>query len=111
MNRSYSKIRHILESNQKLENRLLKEQFNGDIQEPETKPTEQDLDREYKQNTTIPQLKQIFHNFSQIDCNNVGGYGEDYFKTPEYTQIYCRHYNGKPRSYIYGLIKKYQQEQ
>jgi hypothetical protein len=30
MNRSYSKIRHIQESNQKLENRLLNEQYNDE---------------------------------------------------------------------------------
>jgi hypothetical protein len=93
--------------------RVISEQFNGEIEKPEMELTsdEPDLEREYKQNVTIPQLKQIFHNFSEINCDNVSGYGEDYFETPEYVQIYCRHYNGKPRSYIYGLIKKYQQEQ
>ena len=53
MNRSYSKIRHIQEANRKLENRLLGEQFIGDIQkpEPESKSTEQDLDREYNKSS------------------------------------------------------------
>jgi hypothetical protein len=32
MNRSYSKIRHIQESNQRLENRLLNEQYNDEVE-------------------------------------------------------------------------------
>jgi hypothetical protein len=39
MNKSYSKIRHIQESNQRLERRLLNEQLTGDTTTPTTTPT------------------------------------------------------------------------
>jgi len=46
MNRSYSKIRHIQESNNKLERRLLSEQFDQEFRPtPEVNPFEDDMNQ------------------------------------------------------------------
>jgi hypothetical protein len=94
--------------------RAIKEQFNKETLDTiETPPSddyemssEEDLRKNNLRDTVIPQLEEIFHNFNKIDCENIGGY-EHYSKTPEYVQIYCRHYKGKTRSEIHNLIKKH----
>jgi hypothetical protein len=55
-------------------------------------------------------LEEIVSNFMDINCDNVGPGYEDYDKTPEYVQTYCRYYNGKTRSDIFRLLKKYKQQ-
>jgi hypothetical protein len=122
MNRSYSKIRHIQESNSRLERRMLFEQFNMDdmgtssmdtsSDEPQTmnRPSEEDAQKSNLINNVIPMLEEIVNNFMDINCDNVGGGFEDYNKTPEYVQTYCRYYNGKTRSDIFQLLKRYKQQ-
>jgi hypothetical protein len=116
MNRSYSKIRHIQEANSRLEKRMLSEQIHMDdmgapSDEPQLmdRPSEEDAQKSNLINNVIPMLEEIVNNFMDIDCDNVGGF-EDYNKTPEYVQTYCRHYNGKTRSQIFSLLKKYKQQ-
>ena len=122
MNRSYSKIRHIQESNSRLERRMLFEQFNMDdmgtssmdtsSDEPQTmnRPSEEDAQKSNLINNVIPMLEEIVNNFMDINCDNVGGGFEDYNKTPEYVQTYCRYYNGKTRSDIFQLLKNLKQQ-
>jgi len=124
MNRSYSKIRHIQEANNRLEKRMLSEQFNMDdmdtssmddmdtsfIDEPMDRPSEEDAQKSNLINNVIPMLEEIVNNFMDINCDNVGGGFEDYDKTPEYVQTYCRYYNGKTRSDIFRLLKRYKQQ-
>lgn len=122
MNRSFSKIRHIQESNSRLERRMLFEQFNMDdmgtssmdtsSDEPQTmnRPSEEDAQKSNLINNVIPMLEEIVNNFMDINCDNVGGGFEDYNKTPEYVQTYCRYYNGKTRSDIFRLLKKYKEQ-
>ena len=116
MNRSFSKIRHIQEANSRLEKRMLSEQIHMDdmgtpSDEPQLmdRPSEEDAQKSNLISNVIPMLEEIVNNFMDIDCDNVGGF-EDYNKTPEYVQTYCRHYNGKTRSEIFGLLKKYKQQ-
>jgi hypothetical protein len=73
------------------------------------RPSEEDAQKSNLINNVIPMLEEIVNNFMDIDCDNVGGF-EDYNKTPEYVQTYCRHYNGKTRSQIFSLLKKYKQQ-
>jgi hypothetical protein len=65
----------------------------------------------------IPQLKEIFHNFNKINCEELnklglsGEYnrrGDVNDKTPEYAVIYCQFYQGKTRNDIHNMIKKYE---
>jgi len=117
MNRSYSKIRHIQEANSRLERRLLSEQFHMDnmdtlSDEPQTmdRPSEEDAQKSNLINNVIPMLEEIVNNFMDINCDNVGPGFEDYNKTPEYVQTYCRYYNGRTRSDIFRLLKKYKHQ-
>jgi hypothetical protein len=116
MNKSYSKIRHIQEANNRLEKRMLSEQFNMDdmdtsfIDEPMDRPSEEDAQKSNLINNVIPMLEEIVNNFMDINCDNVGGGFEDYNETPEYVQTYCRYYNGKTRSDIFRLLKRYKQQ-
>ena len=125
MNRSFSKIRHIQEANNRLERRMLSEQFNMDdmdtssmndmetsSDEPQTmdRPSEEDAQKSNLINNVIPMLEEIVNNFLDINCDNVGGGFEDYNKTPEYVQTYCRYYYGKTRSDIFRLLKKYKEQ-
>ena len=73
------------------------------------RPSEEDAQKSNLINNVLPMLEEIVNNFMDIDCDNVGGF-EDYNKTPEYVQTYCRHYNGKTRSEIFSLLKKYKQQ-
>jgi len=117
MNRSYSKIRHIQEANSRLEKRMLSEQIHMDdmgapSDEPQLmdRPSEEDAQKSNLINNVIPMLEEIVNNFMDINCDNVDGGFEDYNKTPEYVQTYCRYYNGKTRSDIFRLLKKYKQQ-
>ena len=117
MNRSFSKIRHIQEANSRLEKRMLSEQIHmDDMGTPSDKPQLMDrpsLDDAKKSNlinNVIPMLEEIVSNFMDINCDNVGPGYEDYDKTPEYVQTYCRYYNGKTRSEIFHLLKKLKQQ-
>ena len=116
MNRSYSKIRHIQEANSRLENRMLSEQSHmddlgapSDEPQPMDRPSEEDAQKSNLINNVIPMLEEIVNNFMDINCDNVGGF-EDYNKTPEYVQTYCRYYNGRTRSDIFRLLKKYKHQ-
>ena len=117
MNRSFSKIRHIQEANSRLEKRMLSEQIHmDDMGTPSDKPqlmdrpSEEDAQKSNLINNVIPMLEEIVNNFMDINCDNVDGGFEDYNKTPEYVQTYCRYYNGKTRSEIFHLLKKYKQQ-
>jgi hypothetical protein len=117
MNRSYSKIRHIQESNGRLERRMLLEQFNMDdmgtpSDEPQSmdRPSLEDAKKSNLINNVIPMLEEIVSNFMDINCDNVGGGFEDYNKTPEYVQTYCRYYKGRTRSDIFQLLKNLKQQ-
>ena len=125
MNRSFSKIRHIQESNSRLEKRMLSEQFNMDdmdtssmndmetsSDEPQSmdRPSLEDAKKSNLIDNVIPMLEEIVNNFMDINCDNVGPGYEDYYKTPEYVQTYCRYYNGKTRSEIFHLLKKLKQQ-
>ena len=117
MNRSYSKIRHIQEANSRLEKRMLSEQIHMDDMrtpsgkpQPMDRPSEEDVQKSNLINNVIPMLEEIVNNFMDINCDNVGPGFEDYNKTPEYVQTYCRHYNGRTRSDIFRLLKKYKQQ-
>jgi hypothetical protein len=101
---------------------MLFEQFNMDdmgtssmdtsSDEPQTmnRPSEEDAQKSNLINNVIPMLEEIVNNFMDINCDNVGGGFEDYDKTPEYVQTYCRYYNGKTRSDIFRLLKRYKQQ-
>jgi hypothetical protein len=101
---------------------MLFEQFNMDdmgtssmdtsSDEPQTmnRPSEEDAQKSNLINNVIPMLEEIVNNFMDINCDNVGGGFEDYNKTPEYVQTYCRYYNGKTRSDIFRLLKKYKEQ-
>jgi hypothetical protein len=101
---------------------MLFEQFNMDdmgtssmdtsSDEPQTmnRPSEEDAQKSNLINNVIPMLEEIVNNFMDINCDNVGGGFEDYNKTPEYVQTYCRYYNGKTRSDIFQLLKRYKQQ-
>jgi hypothetical protein len=117
MNTSFSKIRHIQEANQRLEKRMLSEQIHMDdmgtpSDEPQSmnRPSEEDVRKSNLINNVIPMLEEIVNNFMDINCDNVGGGFEDYNETPEYVQTYCRYYNGRTRSEIFRLLKKYKQQ-
>jgi hypothetical protein len=101
---------------------MLSEQFNMDdmgsssmdtsSDEPQTmnRPSEEEAKKSNLINNVIPMLEEIVNNFMDINCDNVSGGFEDYNKTPEYVQTYCRYYNGKTRSQIFHLLKKYKQQ-
>lgn len=95
----------------------LLEQFNmddmgtsSDEPKPMDRPSLDDAKKSNLINNVIPMLEEIVSNFMDINCDNVGPGYEDYDKTPEYVQTYCRYYNGKTRSDIFRLLKKLKQQ-
>jgi len=118
MNRSYSKIRHIQEANQRLEKRMLSEQTPFGFKKPVGVDNEKlgldqnvstDIDAEMdnrNKEITKSQLKDIIQNFSQINCDGISHFNEEelYGKRPERDIIYCIYYKGKSRA---DIMKKY----
>jgi len=118
MNRSYSKIRHIQESNEKLEKRMLSEQTPFGFKKPvddymdkvelgQNNSTNIDVEMDNRnKEITKSQLKDIIQNFSQINCDGISHVNEFelYGKRPERDIIYCLYYKGKSRA---DIMKKY----
>ena len=125
MNRSYSKIRHIQEANQRLEKRVMSEQFSGEIKrempsyetpvkrnEPRYKALANmddpnDYDAETSQRNSVrSQLGDIIDNFESINCDGISAVSAEELWTerPEYEIIYCTSYRGKSKEDMIDLL-------
>ena len=122
MNRSFSKIKHIQESNIRLEKRMLSEQtpfgfkkpvddYKDKVELSQNNSTNIDVEMENRnKEITKSQLKDIIQNFSQINCDGISHYnqhelyGNGKRQRPERDIIYCLYYKGKSRA---DIMKKY----
>jgi hypothetical protein len=127
MNRSYSKIRHIQEANQRLEKRVIREQFSGKITRNEPSPEApvkrrgpryNDLDsmdddnydsKMSERNSVTSQLRDIIDNFESINCDGINNVSaqELWHERPEHDIIYCTRYKGKSREEMIGILNRY----
>lgn len=105
MNRSYSKIRHIQEANQRLEKRMIKEQFAGEFRndEPSFEPDEFEMRIKDTRNT---QLEDIINNFESINCDGISDMSAEslYGERPERDIIYCTSYRGKSKEDLINVL-------
>lgn len=112
MNKSYSKIRHIQETNSRLEKRFLNEQFKDDMMTMKSKPssTEDSEDpfleilKKTPRDTKREQIQEIIDNFESINCDEFSAMPDDFFEIPEYVSIYCEFYNGKTKDEMFEIL-------
>ena len=124
MNKSFSKIRHIQEANQRLEKRIISEQFSGEIpsydtpvkkNEPrynalDSMDDDDDYDAEMGQrNTVTSQLRDIIDNFESINCDGISAVSaqELWHERPEHDIIYCTSYRGKSKEDMINILNRY----
>ena len=109
MNRSYSKIRHIQESNRKIEKRFISEQFYGefDNKRVEDERIEDNMEMLIRR-SKIAQIKAIIDNFESINCDGFTPMQVDEFgneiSVPEHVQIYCEYYPGKSKEEMIDIL-------
>lgn len=116
MNRSYSKIRHIQEANQRLERRVMSEQFSGEIKREmpsyETPDSmdddDDDYDETYHRNSVMSQLRDIIDNFETINCEDINAASaqELWTERPEHEIIYCTSYRGKSKEDMIDILNR-----
>lgn len=116
MNRSYSKIRHIQEANQRLEKRLMSEQvLHRPMKqvEPEVDPFDDTDIRSKNFNLEKKvsldkkrQIQDIIDNFDSISCDGVDLMsGESLFgERPERDILYCSYYKGKSKEDLIQML-------
>lgn len=110
MNKSYSKIRHIQETNTRLEKRFLNEQARDIMMMRRSEPSpSQSFDdplahilRKTPQDTKREQIQDIIDNFESINCDDFSPFEEDMF--PENVSIYCQHYRGKTKEDMIDIL-------
>jgi hypothetical protein len=128
MNRSYSKIRHIQETNRILEERVISEQFSGEITREipsnntpvkKNKPRynyldsiddDDNYDAEMSQrNSVMYQLRDIIDNFESINCDGINTVSAEelWHERPERDIIYCTSYKNKTKEDMIGILNKY----
>jgi len=92
----------------RLVNKVLKEQFSGEmISRDFSEPEDTSFDYEKRNNEiTKAQLKDIVMNFNKIDCDGISHFNELdlYGKRPERDIIYCLYYRGESRA---DIMKRY----
>jgi hypothetical protein len=105
MNRSYSKIRHIQESNERLEKRMLGEQFYGEMKKSVPSDNKFDFDTAIK-DTKRKQLQDIIDNFDSINCDGIDEVSAEslYGERPERDIIYCTSYKGKSKQDLFNIL-------
>ena len=105
MNRSFSKIRHIQESNQRIEKRFISEQFAGhlDLKKIQDKKIEDNMEMLIRQ-SKIAQIKAIIDNFDSINCDDYNEMLGDFMSVPEHVSIYCGNYRGKSKEEMIDIL-------
>ena len=116
MNRSYSKIRHIQEANQRLEKRVMSEQFNTTMRSDISMPTDSFDDTDFRSSnfnfdkyglmSKKAQLEDIINNFESIDCEGIDDTSAEslYGQRPERDIIFCTSYKGKSKQDLIDLL-------
>ena len=116
MNRSYSKIRHIQEANQRLEKRLMSEQ----VPHLPMKQMEPEVDQfddtdirsknfNLEKKVSLDKKKQIqdiIDNFDSISCDGVNFVSAESLlgEKPERDILYCLYYKGKSKEDLIQML-------